>query len=90
DKTMSYIELALSEGARLVTGGRRPDDPELANGWFVEPTIFADVASDMRVAREEIFGPVVVVIPWTNEDTLMAEVNALDYGLTCSIWTQDL
>jgi betaine-aldehyde dehydrogenase len=90
DKTMSYIESALAEGARLVTGGRRPDDPLLANGWFVEPTVFADVTSDMRVAREEIFGPVVVVIRWSDEDTLMQEVNALELGLTCSIWTRDL
>ncbi|WP_299450388.1 aldehyde dehydrogenase family protein [uncultured Pigmentiphaga sp.] len=90
DKTMYYIETALAEGARLVLGGKRPDDPRLANGWFVEPTVFADVRSDMRVAQEEIFGPVVVVIKWSDEDKLIEEVNALNYGLTCSIWTRDL
>ncbi|GAA4336816.1 aldehyde dehydrogenase family protein [Pigmentiphaga soli] len=90
DKTMHYIDAALQEGARLVTGGKRPDDPALAKGWFVEPTVFADVRSDMRVAREEIFGPVVVVIRWRDEGAMMEEVNALDYGLTCSIWTRDL
>ena len=90
EKTMFYIDAAIADGARLVTGGRRPEDPALANGWFVEPTVFADVTSDMRVAREEIFGPVVVVIRWSDEDALMEEVNALDVGLTCSIWTRNL
>ena len=77
-------------GARLVYGGKRPADPRLANGYFVEPTVFADVTDDMRIAREEIFGPVVSILRWSDEDDVVARVNALDYGLTASIWTHDL
>ena len=90
DKTMSYIELGQAEGARLVCGGKPPSDPELANGFFVEPTVFADVTDDMRIAREEIFGPVVSVIKWTDETDVVRRINALDYGLTASIWTRDI
>ena len=90
DKTMGYIKLGLEGGARIAYGGRRPSDPKLANGFFVEPTVFADVTDDMRIAREEIFGPVVSILRWTDEDDLVARVNALDVGLTASIWTHDL
>jgi betaine-aldehyde dehydrogenase len=90
NKVMKYIALGREAGARLVTGGRRPDDPALAGGWFVEPTIFADVTADMRIAREEIFGPVLSVIRWNDEETMFGQVNALEYGLTGSIWTRDL
>ncbi len=90
DKTMSYIKLGIEGGARLAYGGKRPADPKLARGFFVEPTVFADVTDDMRIAREEIFGPVVSVLRWTDENDLLARVNALDVGLTCSIWTHDL
>jgi betaine-aldehyde dehydrogenase len=90
DKTMSYIRIGIEEGARLACGGRRHADPKLANGYFVEPTVFADVRDDMRIAREEIFGPVVSVLRWSDEDDVVARANALDYGLTASIWTHDL
>jgi betaine-aldehyde dehydrogenase len=90
DKTMSYIKLGVEGGARIACGGGRPTDPKLANGFFVLPTVFADVTDDMRIAREEIFGPVVSVLRWTDEEDLVARVNALDYGLTASIWTHDL
>jgi betaine-aldehyde dehydrogenase len=90
DKTMSYIRLGIEGGARLAYGGKRPADPKLAKGFFVEPTVFADVTDDMRIAREEIFGPVVSVLRWSDEDDLLARVNALDVGLTASIWTHDL
>jgi betaine-aldehyde dehydrogenase len=90
DKTMSYIRLGVEDGARLVYGGKRPADPRLAQGFFVEPTVFADVTDDMRIAREEIFGPVVSILRWSDEDDLLARVNALDVGLTASIWTHDL
>jgi betaine-aldehyde dehydrogenase len=82
DKTMSYIKLGLEGGARLAYGGKRPADPKLAKGFFVEPTVFADVTDDMRIAREEIFGPVVSVLRWSDEDDVIARVNALDVGLT--------
>ncbi|MEP7063069.1 MAG: aldehyde dehydrogenase family protein [Betaproteobacteria bacterium] len=90
DKTMSYIELGKQQGARLMHGGKRPSDPRLAKGFFVEPTVFADVTDDMRIAREEIFGPVVSILRWSDEDDVVARVNALDVGLTASIWTHDL
>jgi betaine-aldehyde dehydrogenase len=90
EKVMAYIESGKEDGARLVTGGKQPDDPKLAQGFFVEPTIFADVTSDMRIAREEIFGPVLSVLKWTDEDELFRQVNATEYGLTASIWTRDL
>ncbi|MCC6890289.1 MAG: aldehyde dehydrogenase family protein [Hyphomicrobiales bacterium] len=90
DRIMSFIASAKAEGARLVTGGKRPDDAKLANGLFIEPTIFADVNMGMRIGREEIFGPVLSVFKWKNEDDLLAQVNQVEYGLTCSIWTNDL
>ncbi len=90
DKTMSYIKLGIEGGARLAYGGKRPADPKLAGGYFVEPTVFADVTDDMRIAREEIFGPVVSILRWTDENELLARVNGLDVGLTASIWTHDL
>ena len=90
DKTMSYIERGREEGARLLYGGKRPADPRLAKGYFVEPTVFASVTDDMRIAREEIFGPVVSILRWSDENDVVARANALDYGLTASIWTHDL
>jgi betaine-aldehyde dehydrogenase len=90
EKTLSYISMGLEDGARLALGGRRSADPRLAGGFFVEPTVFADVKDSMRIAREEIFGPVVSVLRWSDEEDLIRRVNALEYGLTCSIWTHDL
>jgi len=90
DKTMSYIRIGQEQGARLACGGKRPADPRLANGFFVEPTVFTDVTDDMRIAREEIFGPVVSILRWKDEDDVIARANALDVGLTASIWTHDL
>lgn len=90
DRIMAYIESGKAEGARLVTGGGRPSDPKLANGFYIEPTVFADVKPNMKIAREEIFGPVVSVFKWSDEATMLAQVNAVEYGLTASIWTNDL
>jgi betaine-aldehyde dehydrogenase len=70
--------------------GSRPTDPKLANGFFIDPTVFVDVTPEMRIAREEIFGPVLSVLRWDDEAAMVRAVNALDYGLTCSIWTNDL
>jgi betaine-aldehyde dehydrogenase len=90
DRVMSYIEAGRAEGAQLLCGGRRPDDPALAQGHFLEPTIFTGVTQDMRIAREEIFGPVLSVLRWSDRATMMQQVNSVDYGLTASIWTDDL
>ena len=90
DRVLAYIEAAKREGARLLCGGNRPSDPRLAGGFFVEPTVFADVNPTMRIAREEIFGPVLAVLPWSDESELLDAVNGVEYGLTCSIWTDDL
>lgn len=90
EKVLALIETAKREGARLVCGGGVPADPELARGCYVEPTIFADVEPGMTIAREEIFGPVLAVLRWSDEDRLVEDVNGVEYGLTCSIWTRDL
>jgi len=90
DRIMKYIAAGKEDGARLVTGGKRPDDPKLANGLYIEPTIFADVTMDMRIGKEEIFGPVLSVFKWSDENKMLSEVNQVEYGLTCSIWTNDL
>ena len=90
NKVSEYIGIAHSEGARLVCGGKRPDDPALAKGWFMEATVFADVTPQMRIFREEVFGPILSIIKWTDEDQLVAATNSVEYGLAASIWTTDL
>ncbi len=90
DRVISYIASAKSEGARLITGGGPPSDPALAKGFYIEPTVFADVKPTMKIAREEIFGPVVGVFRWSYEASMLEQVNAVEYGLTASIWTNDL
>ncbi len=90
ERVMSHIECALKEGARLLYGGARPADSALAKGFFVEPTVFVDVTRTMRLAREEVFGPVLAILSWSDESRMLEDVNAVDYGLTCSIWTNDL
>ena len=90
DRVLAYIAAANQEGARLLCGGSRPSDPRLAGGFFVEPTVFVDVKPTMRIAREEIFGPVLAVLPWSDESDMLDAVNGVEYGLTCSIWTDDI
>lgn len=90
DRVMSFIESAKSEGAEVLTGGHAVTDGELAKGYFIAPTIFTGVTSDMRIAREEIFGPVLAVQRWSDEAEMLAQVNGLDVGLTCAIWSRDL
>ncbi|TCL07455.1 aldehyde dehydrogenase family protein [Sodalis ligni] len=89
-RILSYIDEARQQGARLICGGGVPGDPLLRNGFYIEPTVFADVTPAMRIAREEIFGPVLAVLPWQDEQDMLRQVNELDYGLTCSIWSNDL
>ena len=90
DKVERYIALGRDEGATLACGGERPRDPALANGWFMPPTVFVDVTQAMRIAREEIFGPVLSILRWTDEAQMIDDVNAVEYGLSCSIFTRDL
>src|SRR5687767_11596882 len=87
---MKYVEIGKAEGARLVTGGRRLDSGACARGWFHEPTIFADVTPSMRIAREEIFGPVVSVMRCSSLDQAIAIGNDVAYGLSASIYTRDI
>jgi betaine-aldehyde dehydrogenase len=90
EKVKGFVQSALKEGARLVCGGKQPDDPALKGGFFYEPTVFSDMRPDMRLAREEVFGPVMSVFKWSDEDRLFEIVNGVDFGLTGSIWTQSL
>lgn len=90
EKIMGYIDIAAKEGAKLAYGGKVPKDPLLAKGWFVEPTVFTGVNQGMRIANEEVFGPVLSVIKWKDEEEMFAQVNSVDYGLTGSIWTTSL
>ncbi|MEP7205851.1 MAG: aldehyde dehydrogenase family protein [Casimicrobiaceae bacterium] len=90
ERVLEYIASAKAEGARLLCGGGRPADPALAKGFYVEPTVFADVRQSMRIAREEIFGPVLAILPWSDERSMLVEVNSVPYGLTCAIWTNDV
>ena len=90
DRILAFIESARGEGARLVAGGTPPDDPALAGGLYILPTVFAGMDDSMTIAREEIFGPVMAVFRWSDEAALWQQVNGVDYGLTASIWTNDL
>jgi len=87
DRVERYIRLGVEEGARLVTGGGRP---EIEPGWYVQPTLFAEVDNAMTIAREEIFGPVAAVIPYHDEAEAVALANDSEYGLAGAVWTADL
>ena len=91
DQTLEYIESGLAEGARLVAGGKRAQmSGALAEGFFIEPTVFADVSPDNRIMREEIFGPVVCVLPFRDEADALRIANDHEFGLGASIWTRDI
>jgi len=86
DKIMGYIDSGRSEGAKLVCGGERVGD----RGYFVQPTVFADVQDNMKIAEEEIFGPVMSVIPFKSLDEVVARANRTTYGLAAAVWTRDI
>src|SRR4029077_8916601 len=90
ERVVSMVESGKSEGARLMTGGKRPSGSDFSRGYWLEPTVFADVNPNMRIAKEEIFGPVMSVFSWKDEKEALALANSTQYGLTASIFTNDL
>jgi betaine-aldehyde dehydrogenase len=90
DKVMGYIELGIAEGARLVCGGQRVAVPGHEGGYFVAPTIFADCRDDMRIVREEIFGPVLSMLVFDDEAEVLRRANDTRFGLAAGVFTRDL
>ncbi len=90
EKILKYIEIAKGENATLVLGGGRASRPECGDGWFVEPTIFDGVKNSMRIAQEEVFGPVLSVLTFKDEDEAVAVGNDVAYGLAAGVWTQNI
>src|SRR5213078_2912768 len=90
DGNLQHIEGALKEGARLATGGQRLTEGDLAHGFFMQPTVLTDVTPGMRIAREEVFGPVIAVMAVENFEEALTVANGVDVGLSASIVTRDL
>ncbi len=90
EKVLNYIDIAKKEGAKLLMGGGPATRPECGSGWFVEPTIFAAVQNRMRIAQEEVFGPVLSVIKFKDEDEAVAIANDVRFGLSAGVWTSDI
>ncbi len=89
-RVMGYLDVAKQEGAEVVVGGARPTDSRLARGYFVQPTVVDRVKPEMRIAREEVFGPVLAVLPFDEVEEAAALANATEYGLVAAIWTRDI
>jgi (Z)-2-((N-methylformamido)methylene)-5-hydroxybutyrolactone dehydrogenase len=90
EKVLDYIRIAKEEGATCLLGGAKATRPECGEGWFIEPTIFAGVKNQMRIAQEEVFGPVLSIIPFDDEEEAVAIANDTLYGLAAGIWTQGM
>lgn len=90
EKVLNYIEVAKREGGKCVLGGGPAKRPECGSGWFVEPTIFTAVSNEMRIAQEEVFGPVLAVIPFEDEEGAARIANQTKYGLAAGVWTQSI
>ena len=89
DRVEGYVGIGKREGAKLLVGGARPADPRLQKGFFYLPTLLVDVTNDMRIAREEIFGPVLCVLPWDDEEEVIRQANDSPYGLAAAVWCND-
>lgn len=89
-KVLSYIDIAKAEGAKCVLGGSPATRPECGDGWFVEPTIFTEVNNQMRIAQEEVFGPVLSIIKFKTDEEAIQIANDVMYGLAAGVWTQDI
>ena len=90
EKVMGYIQKGKDEGARLVIGGESLTDGARAQGCFVEPTVFADCSDDMSIVKEEIFGPVMSVLRFSNEEEVVRRANATEFGLAAGVFTKDI
>jgi betaine-aldehyde dehydrogenase len=91
DRVQQYIEIGKSSGAKLVLGGYTPEMPDaLKDGFYIMPTVFADVQQSMRIAQEEIFGPIMSVLKWSDEEEMWRQVNSVEYGLTGAIYTSNV
>jgi len=90
EKVLSYIDVGKNEGAKLRLGGGAATRPECGKGWFVEPTIFTGVSNDMRIAQEEIFGPVLSIIRFKDEEEAVRIANDVRFGLGAGVWTQNI
>jgi aldehyde dehydrogenase (NAD+) len=90
DSVLTYMRIGRDEGAELLLGGGPLDGPEYRGGYFVQPTVFANVRPDMRIAQEEIFGPVLSIIPADGYDEALAIANGVRYGLSASLFTRDI
>jgi (Z)-2-((N-methylformamido)methylene)-5-hydroxybutyrolactone dehydrogenase len=89
-KVLEYIAIAQDEGAQCVLGGGAAQRPECGQGWFVEPTILTGVTPEMRIAQEEVFGPVLAIMPFDDEDEAIEIANGTLYGLAAGVWTQSI
>ena len=90
NRVLGYIDAGKAAGAKLVCGGQRPDDPQLAGGFFVQPTIFDDCDDDMQIVREEIFGPVMALLTFETENDVVSRANDTTYGLAAGLFTRDI
>jgi acyl-CoA reductase-like NAD-dependent aldehyde dehydrogenase len=84
-----YVQIGLDEGGQLLCGGARPQGPVYDKGYFYQPTIFEGLANTAQMCREEIFGPVLALLPWSDEADLVAQCNDNIYGLACGVWSRD-